>query len=106
MKQLAGYIFQYIRELNKPAFFFVSLLTGFFIFLNYQYHIESSLLRYSGFGTRFTGFLLLYLLVFGGSYAVICNMKTSGVKLRLSAFFITLILLSAAMFAWRMSSRL
>ncbi|RYY11069.1 MAG: hypothetical protein EOO04_35870, partial [Chitinophagaceae bacterium] len=103
MKQLAGYILQSSRELNKAAFFLIAVLTGFFVYLNYHYHIEVSLLRMHHPLTRFIGFLLLYLLMFGGSYLVLIQLKH---PVRITPFFLGLILLASALFAWRMSSRL
>src|SRR5687768_16893522 len=101
MKKLAGYILQYTQNLNKTGLLFISVLTAFFIYLNYQFHIEVSLLRLHNPVIRFVGFLVLYLLMFGGSYLVL--IQTSQ-RLSSTPFFLALIILAPAIFAWRMSS--
>jgi hypothetical protein len=103
MEKLAGYIVQYTRELNKTAFLYISILTAFFIYLNYQYHIEVSLFRLHSPVIRFVGFLVLYLLMFGGSYLILVQIR---LPLSASSFFLGLIILASAIFAWRMSSKL
>ncbi|HTE25111.1 CPBP family glutamic-type intramembrane protease [Flavitalea sp.] len=103
MKKLAGYILQYTRELNTTGLFLISVLTAFFIYLNYQYHIEVSLLRLHNPVIRFLGFLVLYLLMFGGSYLVLVQIRQ---PLSATPFFLVLIILAPAIYAWRMSSKL
>ncbi|MHA4847779.1 CPBP family intramembrane glutamic endopeptidase [Flavitalea antarctica] len=103
MKQLAGYILDYTRELNKTGLLLISLLTTVFIYLNYHFQIEVHLLRVQDPVLRFTGFLLLYFLLFGGSYLVLYLTRKS---LSASPLFMALLVLAPATFAWRMSSRL
>jgi hypothetical protein len=103
MKKLAGYILQYTQELNKTGLLFISVLTAFFIYLNYQYHIEVSLFRLHNPVIRFAGFLVLYLLMFGGSYLVLYQIRE---PLSASPFFLALIIIAPVVFAWRMSSKL
>src|SRR5687768_365455 len=103
MKQLAGYILDYTRDLNKTGLLLISLLTAVFIYLNYHFQIEVHLLRVQDPVLRFTWFLLLYFLLFGGSYVIL---YLTGESLSASPLFMALLVLAPAMFAWRMSSRL
>jgi hypothetical protein len=103
MKQLAGYILAYTRDVNKTGLILISVLTAFFIYLNYHYHIEVSLLRLHNPVTRFIGFLLLYFLMFGGSYLILIQLRQ---PVSYKPFFVALTVLAPAIFAWRMSSKL
>jgi hypothetical protein len=103
MKQLAGYILEYTRELNKTGLLLISVLTAFFIYLNYHFHIEVSLLRLHNPVIRFTGFLVLYFLIFAGSYLILFQIRQ---LISATPFFLALTILAPAIFAWRMSSKL
>jgi hypothetical protein len=115
MKQLAGYLTQFAREINRNTLLSITLYTAVFVSLNYYFNLEKTILR-SGPGLlSFTCFFVLYLLVFGGSYYITFHFNRSK-PATLSYYhhqadhhrpgipFIYLLLLVTSFFAWRVSS--
>jgi len=120
MKRLTGYVTDFFRNINKKSFAIISLITAAAIFLNYYLGLESAILRADSKSYRFTGFLLLYTLIFTGTYLVIINNKNdhqvrgsilqnealAGYRQHSSTFHTLIILLTPAIFAVRMASGL
>ena len=102
------------------SFVIVSLITAVAVFLNYYSGLESTILHADSKLYRFTGFLLLYTLIFTGTYLVIINNKNdlhvrgstlqnealAGYRQHSATFHTLIVLLTPVIFAVRMASGL
>ena len=131
MKQLAGYLKQFAKEINRTSFVIVTAYTAVMVWFNYYFNLEKAILK-SGFGLlSFASFFFLYLAVFGGSYFIVFLLRKSSVAktaqftpgtyyrpadalptynapdryhAQPDVFFGFLLLVTTCFFAWRVSS--
>lgn len=100
MKQILGYIRQYIRDTNKRVFLLSSLFMLLGIFINYYLGLNQAIRRLPE-GLQILSWLAVFTAVFAGAYGIeaFCLKKdyfTSGK-------FWFLLLAASAIFAWKMS---
>ena len=102
MKPLFTYLKQYYRSLDLKVFLATTLLVASLIVLNYTLGIERRLSSQSFFLERFAGFFFLYLFTFCTAYWIHFSIKKHfwprGVN------FYVLLILSAALFAFKIGS--
>ena len=121
MKEIAGYLLSYARNLDKKIFLFTTIYTGFFVWINYQMRLEHALVHTGSRLQSFAGFALLYVLILGGAYLInhraglLVNLRDRNVSAILHhqdqpspgrGFFWLLIIIAPVLYAWRMSSGL
>lgn len=97
MRTILGYLQQYFRSIQLPAFIAISLFIAVLITINYTVGIEAPLMNISSYGWRFTGFFLLFAFVFGTSWLVQFFFHRKEILPR--PFFIGLLVAAPAIFA-------
>ena len=102
MKPLFIYLKQYYRALNLKVFLATTLLVAALIVLNYTFGIERRIASLPLFIERFAGFFCLYLFTFGAAYWIHFSLKKHFWPP--GHTFYILLLLSAALFAAKISS--
>lgn len=105
MKRLAAYVADFIRVIDKRSLVYIAILTAVAVFLNYHFRIEHTLLATGNKLSRFVSFLVIYVVVFAGSYMLLPGWKQK-LRQKRSKFFIGLLIAVPAIFAVRVASGL
>lgn len=103
MKPFLIYLHQYYLSLNKKVFLFTSLLVALLIVINYTIGIEPRINSFSFYPERFSGFFLLYSFTLCFAYWI--HFTITRHYWPRDYTFIILMLIAAAIFAWKISSQ-
>ncbi|RYE51568.1 MAG: hypothetical protein EOP48_18035 [Sphingobacteriales bacterium] len=103
MKQLAAYLAGYITQLDKRSLVFISLPLSLLVVLNYNFALEPAILEIRSFPIRFLMCYMLYSTVFCGSMLIVLHRMDRSRLLR-NGFFVFLLLIAPALFAWKWAS--
>lgn len=103
MKLSFSYFTTLIKSLNKWTFLLTSIWVAVFITINFTIGIESRIQAFPEFYQRFSGFFLLYLLLFGIPYWI--HFTNSRNFIPLTASFVWLFISAPLLFALKMSHR-
>lgn len=99
MKTIIGYVRAYFQQINRKVLVSTLLLCALFIFINYQFGIESRLRAIDTIPLRIAGFYLLYLILFVGSYGLHFIQDPSSIPGKPAFYW--LLLLSPLLFAFK-----
>ena len=97
MRTILGYLQQYLRSIQIPAFAAISLFIGILITINYTIGIEGPLMDLPNWGWRFIGFFLLFTFVFGTTWLIQYYFHKEDIFPK--PFFIVLLVAAPAIFA-------
>lgn len=101
MRPILYYLRTYLSTLNLKVALPITLFTALMVWLNYTAGIDSAITSLDNRIYRFAAYLLLFTLIFGGSWLLTFLCEPD--KLPLTAPFYVLMLFSAALFALKMS---
>lgn len=101
MKQIAGYVTEYFRRLSLTYLIIISLALGTLIWVNYHYELNDLMLLHHPLGGRFWRVYSLFLLTFLITWLLGFLLNREGPPT--SAAFWTLVVLSPAVFAVKVS---
>jgi hypothetical protein len=101
MNEIALYLREYTRSVNRSSFVLITLLTAVLVTINYTIGIEQKIQNFSSFLYRFSAFFLLFAFIF--STAWLWQVLFSGENILPKGFFLLLMLISPAIFAAKIS---
>jgi hypothetical protein len=101
MKQITGYIADYLRNINWVIFIIISLILSCLVWYNYNYHLNENILSAAGFRDRFSGFYFLYATAFITTW-ILCSRFLLGISLK-GWYFFLLLLIAPAIFSLKVS---
>jgi hypothetical protein len=100
MKAIFQYLVDYIKTLNKWVFIACTLFIGILIYLNFHYGVDNKIDAYNSIAASFYYRYLIFLIAFGTPYIFYLLQGRNYFK---SLFISFLILLSPAIFSWKMA---
>jgi len=100
MKQITGYIADYLRNINWVVFIVTSLILSYLVWYNYTYDLNDELLSSSSFTNRFFGFYFLYAAAFIITWLV-CTRFFQGTSF--TKYFFLLLVIAPAIFSLKVS---
>ena len=104
MKEIFVYLKNYVKDGNKKAFLYTSLIVASLVALNYTFGIERTLKTYDSPFLRVLGFFLLYAFVFAMAHGI--QFLVSGKTVNDKNQFYFLLLLAPLLFAAKISLNL
>lgn len=100
MKQILNYIIDYYKTINKKVFIACSVLIALMIYVNFHYSIDSDIDAHGSTGSRFLFRTGIFLVAFALPYLFYYFFQ--GKKYFNDRLILFLILLSPAIFSWKM----
>lgn len=101
MKKIIGYLRDYFITLHKTVFFFASLITAGFVFVNYYFNLNKIIYRQSE-AVQYISWYGVFLLAFSAGYFLqALFLKTGFLK---NKKFVALLAIAPAVFAWKMTA--
>jgi hypothetical protein len=97
MKEIIGYLRNYLQEVDRKVLIATTLLVAVAIVCNYALHVESAIVALPSWSLRTTGFFLLFAFVFSSAWFI--QFGLSGKNRPSSRLFVVLLLAGPAIFA-------
>jgi hypothetical protein len=98
MKDILGYIREFVYEVNKMMFGLVTLLAALLIYVNYQYQLDRFITNHHSFWYSLVARYLIFLVAFLIPYLLAKAVKG---KRRTQVVFIVLLLIAPAIFSFK-----
>src|SRR5688500_1423896 len=101
MNKILGFLKDYFASVDKRSFFLSTLFIGLFIFINYHFKLEKTIVRLP-FLPKFTAWFFIFFISFSFPYLLSFLRK----RIVTSSKFYTLLFIAPALFAWKISSNI
>jgi hypothetical protein len=99
MKKIIGYVRSYFIETDKRIFFLSAFFVGLFIFINYNYGLNSSIVKLPN-KLQYLSWYFVFLIAFGFTYALLAVFTEKPVFK--NRRFLLLLFVAPVIFSWKM----